>query len=259
MSDDVEVHLLHPRPERDVALDDDALLDLYAHRPDALRVNFVATVDGSSTVDGGPGSLGGPADRRVFGLLRRLADVVVVGAGTAREAGYGRLRLGRGSAAWRREHGLVPQPTLALVSRSLRLDPAAELFDSPVRPLVLTSASAPDERRRALEDVADVVDCGDDEVDLARLRDVLRDRGLRRVLCEGGPSLLGDLVAADVLDELCLTVAPELEGGSGPRIATRDGAPSVPRDLRLDLTLLAGSTLLTRWSRDRDGGPGPGR
>lgn len=257
------VRLLHPRPQRDEVLDDEALLDLYAHAPGVLRVDFVATADGSSVVDGGPGSLGGQSDARVFSLLRRVADVVVVGAGTTRDAGYGRLQLSRASASWRRAAGLVPQPRLAVVSRSLRLDPADALFTSPVRPLVLTSASADAERRRALEDVADVVTCGEDDVDPHRMRTVLEERDLPRMLCEGGPAVLGHVLEADALDELCLTVAPELEGGLGPRIATRSG-DVVPRQaLTLEHVLLGGhGTLLTRWSRDRtttpSGGAGTG-
>jgi len=251
------VRLLHPRPATDEVLDDDALLDLYAHAPGVLRVNFVATADGSSVVDGGPGSLGGQSDARVFSLLRRLADVVVVGAGTTRDAGYGRLQLSRESTSWRRSVGLAPQPTLAVVSRSLRLDPAAPLFTSPVRPLVLTTASADAERRRALEDVADVVTCGDDDVDPHRLRAALQDRDLPRVLSEGGPAVLGHVLEADALDELCLTVAPELEGGLGPRIATRSGEVIPRQALTLEHVLLGGSgTLLTRWSRDRTTTPG---
>lgn len=252
MSADDPIRQLHPRPDQLVDLDDDALLELYAPRRGTLRVNFVATVDGSSTTDGLSGHLGGAADRRVFGLLRRLCDVVVVGAGTVRDEGYGPLVLSDDDVSWRTEHGYAAQPVFALVSRSARLDPGSRIFThAPVRPLVLTSAAAPADRRRALEAVADVAVCGDDTVEPARLRDALAARGLDRVLCEGGPSLLGDLVAGDVVDELCLTIAPQLEGGTGPRIATREGDAVDLRDLRLDLALLAGSTLLTRWGRTR--------
>ena len=252
MPEHAPVQQLHPRAAEARDLDDRALLEAYHHAPGVLRANFVATVDGSSSTEGAPGQLGGDADRRVFGLLRRLCDVVLVGAGTARDAGYGPLVLGDASARWRTERGDPAHPVLALASRSLRLDPTAPLFrDAPVRPVVLTVASAPDERRAALADVADVVDCGDDEIDVARLRRVLADRRLHRVLCEGGPSLLGELVAADAVDELCLTVAPKLEGGLAPRIATRDGAPVALRDLDLARVLVSDGTLLTTWRRRR--------
>ena len=252
MSTDAPIRQLHPRPDEVLDLDDDALLELYAPRRGTLRVNFVATVDGSSTTDGLSGHLGGAADRRVFGLLRRLCDVVVVGAGTVRDEGYGPMVLSDADAAWRSAHGYAAQPVFALVSRSARLDPGSRIFtEAPVRPLVLTSGTAPAEARRALAAVADVVVCGDETVEPGLLRHALAERGLDRVLCEGGPSLLGDLVAGDVVDELCLTIAPQLEGGTGPRIATRDGEDLDLRDLRLDLALLAGSTMLTRWSRDR--------
>ena len=127
-----------PEPARD--LDDDALLEAYAFpagRP-WLRMNFIASLDGAATRQGRSGGLGDAADRRVFELLRREADAVLLGAGTARVEGYGAMRLDDPAAAWRAEHGLAPQPVFALVSRSLRLDAASPIFtDAPVRPMWL--------------------------------------------------------------------------------------------------------------------------
>jgi riboflavin biosynthesis pyrimidine reductase len=236
-------------------LDDDALLELVS--PDQipadgwLRVNFVSSLDGSATADGLSGSLGGPDDLRMFDLLRRLADVVLVASGTVRDEGYGPMRLHDADVAWRRAHGMTDHPVFAIVTGSLNLDPASSVFtDAPVRPLVLTVESAPASRRAALSAVADVVDCGKDTVDAGVLRRVLVERGLLRIHCEGGPSFLGTLIAADQVDEFCLSISPVLEGGAGPRIA-RGGSPDV-RGMRLGHVLRGeGDLLLTRYVRAR--------
>ncbi|BDZ48056.1 hypothetical protein GCM10025867_02970 [Frondihabitans sucicola] len=171
------------------ALSDDALLALYAptdRRVPRLRVNFIASADGSATASGLSGALGGPADKRVFDLQRQLADVVVVAAGTLRDEGYGAMRLSAEAEGWRVSAGLPPQPPFAIVTGSLDLDPASDVFaKAPVRPIVLTVESAPTERRAALEKVADVVACGADTVEPERLVAELVDRGLLQMHCEG--------------------------------------------------------------------------
>jgi riboflavin biosynthesis pyrimidine reductase len=245
-------------PAVGAVLSDTDLLALYTPADPTvphLRANFIASVDGSATAAGLSGQLGGPADKRVFDLLRQLADVVVVAAGTVRSEGYGAMRLPDEATAWRVARGLPAHPVFALVSGSLDLDPGSSVFtDAPVRPLVLTTATADPGRRAALAEVADVVSCGDSTVEPTQLVAALVGRGLRQIHCEGGPSLLGSLIAADVLDGLCLTVSPSLEGGSGPRIS-RLGPDSAPIDLRalgLDLVLLSDGMLLTEYTRRRD-------
>jgi riboflavin biosynthesis pyrimidine reductase len=246
---------LHPAPPvGGGALTIDDLVDL--HRPHdrttpRVRANFVASVDGSATAAGRTRDLGGPADLLVFDLLRQLSDVVVVGAGTVRDEGYGPMRLGDEAVAWRREAGLPDHPTFAVVSGRLGLDPTSAVFaDAPVRPLVLTHDEAPRAARARLDEVADVVSCGRDRVDPCLLVRALVERGLPQIHTEGGPVLLGDLVAADVVDELCLTVSPNLEGGAGPRIVAAREAMAL-RGLALDHVLLSDDMLLTKWSRRR--------
>jgi riboflavin biosynthesis pyrimidine reductase len=246
-----------PTGHEEAPLTDDEMLSVLSPRDRAvpcLRVNFVTTLDGASTSEGVSGSLGGPADGRVFDLLRRVTDVVVVGAGTVRDEGYGAMRLGDDAVAWREHAGLAPQPVFALVSASLRLDPASTVFtEAPVRPLVLTTARADAAARRALERVADVVVCGEERVDPRLLRDALVERGLPQMHCEGGPRLFGDLVRGDAVDELFLTLAPMLEGGHGLRVSQgADGEESSPlRRLRLAHVLQDGDELLTWYVRDR--------
>jgi len=182
-----------------------------------LRVNFVVPLDGAISVGGRSGGLGSAADRRVFRTLRALADVVLVGAGTASAEGYrpvlpdsavGRLRVELGRPA------VVP---IAVVSRRASLSPSDRLVTGAVAPTLLVTCAAADPDRRAALSAAgvEVLVCGDDDVDLAAALDALASRGLDRVLCEGGPALFSAALAAGVVDELDLTVAPLLVGG-GP-------------------------------------------
>ena len=109
-------------PDAASDLDDDALTE--GIREPALRVNFVSSVDGAATRDGLSGGLGDAADRRYFELLRRVADVVLVGAGTVRAEGYGPMRVSDASVAWREAHGLTPHPVFAIVSGRSASTPA---------------------------------------------------------------------------------------------------------------------------------------
>ncbi|MFK4481525.1 pyrimidine reductase family protein [Curtobacterium sp. AB7] len=237
-------------------LSDDDLIDLYTAGASAswLRVNFVATLDGSASAAGVSGSLGGPDDLRVFDLLRRVADVVLVAAGTVRDEGYGPMVLHDADVAWRRAHGMPDHPVFAIVSRSLSLDPASRVFtEAPVRPVVLTSAAAaPSDAGVALSSVADVVPCSSaadpESVDVSLVRDAVVARGLGTIHCEGGPTFLGSLIAADAVDELTLTIDPSLEGGTGPRIA-RGGSPELRRMRPAHVLRGAGDVLLTRYVR----------
>lgn len=243
---------LHPDPRE--GLDHDALLALYG-RPGAergttwIRVNFVATVDGSATGDDDrSGTISSPADKTVFGVLRRLADVVLVAAGTVRKEEYHGSLVSDGQRAWRREHGLAEHPGFAIASRRLDLDPAGPVFaDAPVRPVVLTVGAAPADRRRALAAVADVVVCGDEELEIPLARAAFAERGWLDVLCEGGPSFFGTLATGGGVDEVCLTVAPRLAAGNGPRIAHGLTA-DVPLELAHVLRSASGDLVL-RYTR----------
>ncbi len=237
-------------PGRADGLDDDALLGGYEHgvREEWVRVNFVSSIDGAATSAGRSGGLSDGADKRVFALLRRPCDVVLVGAGTVRVEGYGGMRVDAESERWRIEHGFAPQPTLALVSGGLELDPHGDVFaEAPVRPIVLTTAAAPAVRRRALAEVADVVVCGTGSVAPGEALRALARRGLKRVHCEGGPRLFGSFAAERAVDELCLTIGPVIEGGAGGRIV--EGVPRLARSMRLARVLRSGDTLLLRYVR----------
>lgn len=233
-------------------LTDADLLAAYATPPGPgphLRANFVASADGAVSVAGVSAGLSSPADKRVFGILRDLADVVLVGAGTVRAEDYGYPRHGPSRRARRRELGRAELPAFAVVSGSLNLDPRSRFFtEAQVRPLVLTGDEPPADRRAALVDVAEVVTLG---ADLTGLPAVLAERGLPRILCEGGPALLGQLTAAGVLDELCLTVAPLLAGAGPGRISA--GPPYPPRAMTLRHVLAEDGMLFLRYALDRAG------
>ncbi|AUN42968.1 hypothetical protein AXK58_16670 [Tsukamurella tyrosinosolvens] len=209
-----------PRYGRDVIeplpADDAALALAYAHplaegRP-YVRANMISSLDGSSTAAGRSGGLGGDGDRRVFGALRAAADVVLVGAATVRDEDY----------------GTPERPALAIVTRGTIARTDRLYPPSGAEPIVYSGHG--------------------ESVDLRAVLGDLYARGHRRVLAEGGPGVLGALLAAGLVDELCLTVAPVLAGGDGRRIVT---GPDLPLD-RWQRRLVLGDDegyLYTRWAR----------
>ncbi|MEU0271948.1 pyrimidine reductase family protein [Streptomyces sp. NPDC006307] len=216
-----------------------------------LRANMVSSLDGAAQHDGRSEPISSAADMRIFGTLRALADVVVVGAETVRAEGYRPARAREAFAARREAAGQGPAPAIAVVSASLELDFSAPLFTQPLVPtLLLTGAAAPPERVREAERAgAEVIVAGDGTgVEPLRAVRALAERGLTRQLTEGGPRLLGQLVAAGVLDELCLTVSPMLTAGNAQRIA---GGPAsaVPERFALDSILEEDGFLFTRYRR----------
>jgi riboflavin biosynthesis pyrimidine reductase len=228
------------------------LEDLYAfpRRGTWVRANMVTTLDGAAAgPDGRSGSVNTPADNRVFALQRDLADVVLVGAGTVRTEGYRRLEPTRRSR--------VPA-TLAVVTRSGRVPENIRTGKEGRGPAVLVTCAAAGEkaldRARSVLGEESVLVCGTEEVDLRAALDALSLRRLRKVLLEGGPSLLSTALAADVVDELALTVAPTLVGGdatritSGPTLSGAHGIPARPYALLEEAGTLLG---LYRFHRAR--------
>ena len=185
----------------------------------SVRLNMISSVDGATAVGGVSGGLGSLADKRVFAVLRSLADVVLVAAGTVRAENYG--------------PAAVP---VAVVTRTAQLDWQSRFFTkADARPIVLTTDDAPAENLAHAAEVADVVLAGTGSVDLRRALDELALRGARNVLAEGGPTLNAQLALAGVLDELCLTFSPKLAAGDAKRIL--DGPP-LPAPTKLHLRSL---------------------
>ena len=238
------------------AVDDDDLYRLYAYPDDLtrplVRGNAIASLDGGATTDGTSGGLGGPGDRRLFTVQRELADVVVVGAGTARAEGYGGVQLTLPQRLARQRRGQREVPPIALVTRSGVLQPdLAVLTGSGVTPLVLTAAAVAAGTKSRLGSAAEVIECSGADpaaVDLSVALDRLAGRGLLRVLTEGGPSLLGSFIAQQLLDELSLTTAPLLVGGTAVRIAV-GGTDVVSRMRRAHVLADEDGYLYSRYTR----------
>ncbi|MQA04845.1 MAG: pyrimidine reductase family protein [Streptosporangiales bacterium] len=214
-----------------------------------LRANMIASVDGAAVLDGGSRALGSATDRKLIGHLRGLADAVIVGAGTARAEKYGPLRPKQERRQRRLAAGLTPVPRLVIVSGSLDLDVSASAFTEAELPtVVVTHAAADHARRKQVEQVADIVVAGKQQVDVHALIDALAARGLSRLLCEGGPALLGTFAAADRIDDLCLTVAPLLVAGGETRV-TSGPAVQPPRSLDLAHVLEHDDYLYLHYTR----------
>ncbi len=210
-----------------------------------VQVNFVASADGAVEVGTTSAGLSHAADREVFLLGRDLCDVVLVGAGTARAEGYRGVRASAKRLERRRRLGLADVPPIAVVTRTADLDPHSPLFtDTIVAPIVVTTTGADTAHLAG----AEVLRAGDDDVDLALALRLLAGRGLRRVDCEGGPRLFAGLIAADLVDQLCLTVAPLLVAGGAGRIAAGP-APAAPRTLALASVLVEDGFTLLRYRR----------
>lgn len=244
-------------PARAGEVDAGALAELYAYpefldRPH-VRVNFVSSVDGAVTVAGRAGGLSNEADQVLFALLRALSQVLLVGAATARVEGYRGVRFTPANAALRRRLGLAPHSPIAVVSGSAAIDPNSGLITDTATPtIVFTTADAPAARRDALAAAgADVVIAGKSRVDPTLIVAELGERRLHRVLCEGGPRLLGDLVMAGLVDELCLTITPMLVAGPAGRIAHGLAEPA-PLGLHLASALHDNGTLLLRYLRSAE-------
>jgi riboflavin biosynthesis pyrimidine reductase len=207
---------------------DDRLADLYAYPDDLqscwVRGNMISSLDGGATDDGKAGGLAGAGDLAVFSLLRHLADVIVVGAATVRIENYSGAHFPVSARQARQRRGQAEVPPIAVVTRSGDLDPSALLFTrTEVPPLILTSTRTVEDTRSRLGAVAEVIDASGTDpnsADPAVVLRILADRGLFRVLTEGGPLFLGSLIQNGLMDELCLTVAPILVGGASKRIVT---------------------------------------
>ncbi|HWW54567.1 MAG TPA: pyrimidine reductase family protein [Acidimicrobiales bacterium] len=185
----------------------------------AVRANMIASLDGAASSGGLSGALGGPPDKVVFHALRALADVILIGAGTMRAEKYRPARLDDETRRRRASRGLSPVPPIAVLTTSCRFDWTLPFFsEAEARPVVITAQAAAPSDRAAASRVADVLVAGETSVDLTRALGALGEMGFTNVLTEGGPMILGQLVAAGLLDELCLTLSPSLIGGDADRI-----------------------------------------
>lgn len=208
-----------------------------------LYTNFAVTVDGRAAIGGGSSAIGSDTDTALFMELRTVADAIMVGAGTLRAERYRRL-IRRPERRERREAaGLAADPLAIVVSNRLDVPWDAELFTCGEGSVLVLTASADEAPETATPvEVARFPEGVDLGSALGRLR---REAGIRSVLCEGGPTLHGDLLAADLVDELFVTRAPLIGGGIGPQLA--EGLPEARRELELAWLLEDDGELYARY------------
>lgn len=211
------------------------------------RAMMLTTLNGAiAGTDGLSGSISSPTDRLIFDETRRLADAILVGAGTIRAERYNPMRATPEHQPARAAAGLRPAPVVAIVSRSLDLPWQDGLFhESAQRPIVLTGVHDPSspalQMARAHADVIELPG-----IDAAAMIGALRDRGLNRIVCEGGPALLTQLVEADLIDEYDVTVAPVL---SGAGYGIVDGPTAAVRRMRLVQAMAAEGFIFAKYVR----------
>ena len=207
-----------------------------------VLVNMVVSADGATAIDGRASGMGGEPDKRVFHALRAVPDVILVGAATARAENYGPAK----------RAGDRPPPRVAVVTASGDLAPSLRLFAEAdpalPPPIVITSRGCDPARLARLESMAEVIVAGAEIADIGIALGALRARGASIVLCEGGPSLNGQLVARDLIDEWCLSLAPMLVGGISSRAAVGDAAPQ-PIPVVLDRLLEEDGVCFARYLR----------
>jgi riboflavin-specific deaminase-like protein len=222
------------------------LVDLaHADRPYVVT-NFALTLDGRATIAGRSGPIGDRTDSRVLHRLRTQVDAVMIGAGTMRVERYGRIVPDPALRGHReRAARLAPDPLVVLVTDTLDLPWDAGLFTAGFgRVLILTSSDAevPDTATQVR------VQRHEGRVDLVRALSSLRaERGVRAVLCEGGPHLHARLVAAGLVDEMFVTLAPKLALNRGPGLLEDGFGDAAPTDLELVWMLAEGGELFTRY------------
>lgn len=222
------------------------LTPFYADPPDGVRANMIFSADGAAAFGGRAGPLSCPTDQRLLRILRGLADVVLVGAGTARAENYGPVTLTDAARARRLHEGRAAPPPIAVVSRSGQLP--ARLFSNPEQPPILVTC-ARTAARYDFDNRLHLLVAGEDTVDLARAVAMLREHGMHRILCEGGPTLLDELVEADAVTELCVTLAPRLAASQPVGYRVHPARLPAPVTLRLAHALVCDDYLFLKYRR----------
>ena len=218
-------------------------------RPRVL-LNMVSTLDGRATLDGRSGTISGPADRALFHALRAPVDAVLVGAGTVRKERYGRLIHDEAVRRRRAARGLTEEPLACVVSGRLALDEDIPLLQTPDARVVVITASAAS--LPATPASVEYIRSTEPQLDLsAALAELTTRFGVTSVLCEGGPHLARQLLGADLLDELYLSLSPLLTGGeaSGGEALRILAGTELEEPCRLELlgALTAESALFLRY------------
>jgi riboflavin biosynthesis pyrimidine reductase len=229
----------------------DGIADLarfYDEPPIGVRANMIFSADGAAAFGGRAGPLSGDVDQQLLAVLRGFADVVLVGAGTARAENYGPVRLSESQQAERHAEGRPDPPPIAVISRSGNLP--ARLLSDPYQPPILVTTERAAPRRDEPEDrLSRVFAAGEEAVDIVRAVGLLADAGMPRILCEGGPTLLDEMVEVGVVDEICVTVAPKLAAGQPVRNGLLSSRLPAPVGMKLDHVLVHDDYVFLKYRR----------
>jgi riboflavin biosynthesis pyrimidine reductase len=231
-----------------IVSDIDELASFYAEPPEGVRVNMIFSADGAAAFGGRAGPLSCQADQQLLKILRGFADVVLVGAATARAENYGPVQLSETQHAQRQRNGKSKPPPIAVISRTGAL-PARLVSDPSQPPLLVTCTDAAVRHASASDQQCGVLVAGDDSVDVAQAIALLRAHGLSRVLCEGGPTLLDELVDADVVTEVCVTLAPKLAASQPVGHRRQPSRLPLPAALQLAHALVHDDYLFLKYRR----------
>ena len=215
-------------------------------------LNMVTSLDGGTALSGGATAITDPDDQALFGAFRGIADVILVGAATVRAENYGPVKISSEVQTARIESGQAPLPRIAVLTRNLNLDPDSRFFSDPAHPpLVFTGSSAPKDDIRILGDSAEVKVGDSPLVDPAEVVSTLAEMGHQIILCEGGPSINGQLLEADLVDEFNISTAPVAIGGNSSRLAHSSAEINPGLEFELDAILAGDRMMFSRYLRSR--------
>ena len=239
---------VHNPPRVGTVSDVTELASFYADPPDGVRVNMIFSADGAAAFGGRAGPLSGQTDQQLLKILRGFADVVLVGAATARAENYGPVQLSETQQAERHREGKTKPPPIAVISRTGEL-PTRLVGDPNQPPLLVTCADSAARHERTSDQRCGVLVAGEESVDVALAVALLRMHGLSRVLCEGGPTLLDELVDADLVVEVCVTLAPKLAASQPVGHRRQPSQLALPAALRLTHALVYDDYLFLKYRR----------
>ena len=216
-----------------------------------ILINMVNSIDGSISFDGRAGGLSGPSDKRVYQIIRSLADIILVGAGTIRAESYRAPRTPeRNIAEIRKLRGQDQRPRLAVVSGQLNLDPKIGMFSESLNedkpPIIYTTKNASQKRKDSLSSYAEIIEFENETISIEEILADLSKRNTKIVVCEGGPNLNSHLLAAGVIDEYCLTISPCTVGGNDPTTLIEQVVDK-PTKLHLDRIMMEDDFLFCRY------------
>jgi riboflavin biosynthesis pyrimidine reductase len=220
-----------------------------ADRP-YLIANFVSSADGRATVQGRSGALGDDGDRAIFHALRERADAILAGTVTYATERYGRLLGKQERRERRRAAGHPAEPLAVMITRTGKLPPDIPILTEPEARIAIFSPTAPELDGAKAQITVEPCDPDDPRPLTSAMHTLRTKHDVELLLCEGGPTLFGALLLEDLVDELFLTLAPKLAGGTGPPITA---APPLPKlvPLRLAALLEHDNALYLRYRLER--------